>query len=224
LMFLIWLWSNRQVIARQKALGLLVEERTRELESEKAELVKAKAVLAQQARHDFLTGLLNRGAISQVIEDEMKRAARDRCMLTVVMVDLDHFKRVNDTHGHLVGDDVLREVARRLSSNLRTYDRVGRFGGEEFVIVMPGFADDSLERIKDLHRQAMEDPFVVGNISLRLTCSFGVAKFRPELSRLESLLNLADQALYAAKANGRDRVETADTLASPAFGMIPSIE
>jgi diguanylate cyclase (GGDEF)-like protein len=70
----------------------------------------------------------------------------------------------------------------------------------------------------------MEDPFVVGSVSLRLTCSFGVAKFRPELSRLESLLNLADQALYAAKANGRDRVETADTLASPAFGMVPSME
>jgi diguanylate cyclase (GGDEF)-like protein len=212
LMFFIWLWSNRQVMARQKELRLLVEERTLELENEKAELVKAKAILAQQASHDFLTGLLNRGAISQVIEDEMERASRERTSLTVVMVDLDHFKRVNDTHGHLVGDDVLREVARRLSSNLRTYDRVGRFGGEEFLIVMPGFSDDSQQRILDLHRLATEDPFVVGSVSMRLTCSFGVAHFRPELSRLESLLDLADQALYVAKAKGRDRIETADTV------------
>ncbi len=212
LILLVWLWSNRQVIARQNELKLLVEERTSELENEKTELIKAKAILAQQARHDFLTGLLNRGAISEVIEEEMNRALREQSSLAVVMVDMDHFKAINDTHGHLVGDDVLREIARRLSSNLRAYDRIGRFGGEEFLIVMPGFSEDSLQRIKDLHRQATKDPFVMGDVSLRITCSFGVAQFRPKHSTLESLLNDADQALYAAKANGRDRVETAEMI------------
>jgi diguanylate cyclase (GGDEF)-like protein len=210
LIILIWRWSNRQVMARQNELRLLVEERTHELESEKAELLKAKAILAQQARHDFLTGLLNRGAISEVIEEEMNRARRDRSSLAVVMVDMDHFKKVNDTYGHLVGDEALRETARRLSGNLRAYDRVGRFGGEEFVIVMPGISEDSLQRIMELHRQVTQDSFAVGDVSLRLTCSFGVAQFRPEHSTLESLLDLADQALYTAKANGRNRVETAE--------------
>jgi len=212
LIFVIWIWSNRQVIARQNALKLLVKARTLELESEKAELIKAKAFLAQQAKQDFLTGLLNRGAISQVIEQEMERAQRERSSLTVVMVDLDHFKEVNDSYGHLFGDDVLREFAKRLSSNLRPYDRAGRFGGEEFLVVMPGLSQDSLDRIRNLHRQVTLDSFVVGSVSLRISCSFGVAQFRPELNTLESLLNLADKALYAAKANGRDRVETADGL------------
>lgn len=211
LIFLVWRWANRHMIARQNELSDLVKARTRELESEKAALVKAKSILVQQARSDFLTGLLNRGAISQLIEIEMKRARRFRSPLTVVLMDLDYFKKVNDTHGHLVGDEVLREVARRLSASLRAYDRVGRFGGEEFLIVMPGLSEDSPQRIHDLHQEAMRDPIVVGDLSLQLTCSFGVAHFRPEIATLESLLDLADQALYLAKANGRNRVEIADT-------------
>ena len=206
---LIWRWGNRQLIARQNELSNLVKARTRELEREKSELVKAKSILADQARSDFLTGLLNRGAISQLIEVEMKRARRFRSSLTVVLMDLDYFKKVNDTHGHLVGDEVLREVARRLSASLRAYDRVGRFGGEEFLIVMPGLSHHSPQRIHDLHRETLRDPIVVGDLSLQLTCSFGVAHFRPEIATLESLIDLADQALYLAKANGRNRIETA---------------
>jgi diguanylate cyclase (GGDEF)-like protein len=212
LIFFTWRWSNRQVFMRQRELGLLVEQRTRELEREKAELLKSRAILADQARSDFLTGLLNRGAISQLIEIEMKRARRFRSSLTVVLMDLDNFKKVNDTYGHLVGDEVLREVARRLSANLRAYDRVGRFGGEEFLIVMPGLSHDSPYRIHELHRDTMRDPIVVGELSLQLTCSFGVAQFSPEQIRLESLLDLADRALYLAKANGRNRIESSESL------------
>ena len=212
LIFFIWRWVNRKMIARQNELRNLVKARTRELETEKAELVKAKSILAEQARSDFLTGLLNRGAISQLIEIEMKRARRFRSPLTVVLMDLDLFKKVNDTHGHLVGDEVLREVARRLTARMRAYDRVGRFGGEEFLIAMPGLSENSFQRIHDLHRDAMRDPVVVGNLSLQLTCSFGVAHFTPELTTLESLLDLADRALYLAKANGRNRIEIAESV------------
>jgi len=214
LIIFIWRWGNRQLIARQNELRRLVKARTRELEKEKAELVKAKSILTLQARSDFLTGLLNRGAISQLIEIEMKRARRFRSPLTLVMMDLDFFKKVNDTHGHLVGDEVLREIARRLSANLRAYDRAGRFGGEEFLIVMPGLSEGSIERIHDLHREVMRDPVAVGDISLQLTCSLGVAHFRPEIGTLESLIDLADQALYAAKAHGRNCVQTAESIYS----------
>jgi len=210
LIFLVWLWTNRFMIERQNELRQLVRARTCELETEKAELLEAKAALAQQASHDSLTGLMNRGAIFRVLEEEMIQAQREKTRLAVLLADLDHFKDVNDTYGHLVGDDVLREFARRLSNNLRPYDHAGRFGGEEFLIVMPGLREGHEHRIRDLHRQLCQKSLVLLGMELTVTCSIGVAWFHPEISNLESLLKMADQALYAAKANGRNRVETAE--------------
>ena len=212
LVLLIWIWTNRFMIARQNELKRLVKARTRELEAEKAELLEAKAALAQQASHDSLTGLMNRAAIFRVVEEEMRQAERERTCLAVILADLDHFKDVNDTYGHLVGDDVLREFALRLSNNLRPYDHAGRFGGEEFLIVMPGLSDQCGDRVRELQQCLSQEPFDCGDVKLRVTCSVGVAWFHPGIRDTELLLNLADQALYAAKANGRNRVEVAGEL------------
>ncbi|HTQ56094.1 MAG TPA: two-component regulator propeller domain-containing protein [Bryobacteraceae bacterium] len=212
LVFLVWLWANRLMIARQNELRRLVKARTRELETEKAELLQAKAILSQQATHDFLTGLLNREAILRVLEQAMIQARRQNSHLAVLLADLDHFKAINDTYGHLAGDDVLREFARRLKYNLRPYDHAGRFGGEEFLIIMPGLPQENADRVQDLHRQLSQNPVVSRDLELAITCSIGVAWFDPEMTGLESLLKLADLALYTAKSNGRNRIETAGSL------------
>jgi diguanylate cyclase (GGDEF)-like protein len=216
LTFAEWRW----MIARQRELRALVEERTRELEVEKAELLRTKAVLAQRAVLDSLTGLFNRDAIFEVLEHEVKRARQEGQSIAVVLTDLDHFKRINDTYGHLIGDDVLREFARRIRINLRACDNVGRFGGEELLVLMPaaanepGTKDESNHRIRELHRRVTQEPFVFNDLVLRVTCSFGVAWFPGPGNTVEALLSRSDQALYAAKALGRDRVEVAGQVRS----------
>lgn len=216
LILLGWLWTHRFMLRRQNELKYLVKMRTRELEAEKAELLEAKAALAQQAAHDSLTGLMNRAAIYQVVEQQMRQTEREKTPFVVMLADLDHFKDVNDTHGHLVGDEVLREFSRRLNHNLRPYDHAGRFGGEEFLILMPGLSDDCGERIRALHRDLCQRPFVCGKVELTVTCSIGVAAYDAEFRDVESLLHSADLALYAAKENGRNRVEFARAAGTPA--------
>jgi len=213
MILLVWFWTHRFMIARQNELKRLVKARTRELEAEKAELLAAKAILSQQATHDYLTGLLNREAILGVLEKEMIKAQRENACLAVLLIDLDHFKSVNDSYGHLAGDDVLREFAQRLKNNLRPYDHAGRFGGEEFLIVMPGLHVDHADRIVDLHRQLCQKSRTSPDVELTITCSIGAAWFHAGIGSTESLLKLADRALYTAKTNGRNRIETAE--ASP---------
>src|SRR6266496_1569866 len=212
LIFLVWLWTNRVMIARQNELKHLVKARTLELEAEKTELLEAKAALALQVSHDPLTGLLNRRAIFHVLEQDMDRAQRENTSLAVLLLDLDHFKHVNDTYGHLVGDEVLRAFARNLERKLRPYDHAGRFGGEEFLIVLPGLDERREDRIHELHQQLCQKHLVSSGVELCVNCSVGVAWFDPGIRNIESLLQLADQALYRAKANGRNCVETAEGL------------
>lgn len=195
-MFLAWVWTNRFMIARQNELRRLVEARTRELEAEKAELLEAKAALAEQATHDSLTGLMNRAAILRVLETEMRKAEREGSSFAVVLADIDHFKQVNDTYGHIVGDDVLREFGQRLGVHLRSYDQAGRFGGEEFLIVMPGFSIQHTSRIEEFQRDLSHQQFRTGDVQLHIRCSVGVAFWNSEIRSRESLLLLADRALY----------------------------
>jgi diguanylate cyclase (GGDEF)-like protein len=206
-----WRWSNRLAIARRHALECQVKERTRELEEKNASLLDARAALMEQATRDSLTGILNRGAIYSVLQHEIERARREEHPLVAVMADVDHFKRINDVYGHQCGDSVLREVTQRLRSAIRTYDSLGRYGGEEFLILIPGLGDaesgDLIERIRKIIE---EDPFLCGEASPRVTCSFGVAWLGAG-DDLEALIHAADQALYQAKANGRNRVEFAVT-------------
>ena len=174
-----------------------------------ADLVKAREALREQATHDPLTGLWNRYALLEALEREHSRAAREGTPLAVIMVDLDHFKHVNDTYGHLAGDAVLRETAGRMQAVVRSYDLVGRFGGEEFLIVLPGTSGANASQLAERLRTAVaHDP--VGHDVLRIpvTASFGIGASGTALSGdPQTLIRLADEALYRAKEKGRNRIE-----------------
>jgi diguanylate cyclase (GGDEF)-like protein len=199
---------TRVLVRRQGELARMVEERTKQLETEKAALEAARRELQIQATHDSLTGIANRGAILEHLERELSRALRDGSPLGVVLLDLDHFKRVNDEHGHLCGDAVLRDSAVRLRANLRGYDMVGRYGGEEFLLLFPGWeAATGAGRIEDLLRTISGTPFRTKEAEIDLTCSIGVAGFLPEHDANDAteILRRADAELYAAKNAGRNR-------------------
>jgi diguanylate cyclase (GGDEF)-like protein len=178
-----------------------------------AALIRAQGALQFEAAHDRLTLIWNRGAILDLLKGEIERSRRNNDSLGVIMADVDFFKQVNDAHGHFVGDAVLREVARRLASALRGYDSVGRFGGEEFLITVPGCDALNLMVTAERLRRAIADQPVESTAGpVPVTLSLGVVAAQPNESRLidpEALLRDADEALYAAKARGRNRVETA---------------
>jgi two-component system cell cycle response regulator len=179
-------------------------ERAQILESTRAE-AKQLEVLAHT---DPLTQVLNRRALTVRLASEMERARRYDSILTLLMVDLDHFKKVNDTMGHLVGDDVLREVAQLLADSIRSVDLVARYGGEEFVVVLPETRLDGAVTFAQRLRERIETtPFVSAVGGLRLTASIGVATYPgPDTHSVDDLFAHADEALYRAKAEGRNRV------------------
>jgi len=168
--------------------------------------------MRELALRDGLTGLWNRRALDGILQTELARAPREGRPLTVVMVDADHFKRINDAHGHLAGDAVLKEIASRLVANTRAYDSVGRYGGEEFMIVLPGLQAGRTEdraRIEAFHHAVGARPMRLGpQLEATVTCSFGVVVIGPaEAVSVEEIVRRADEALYRAKALGRDRIE-----------------
>jgi two-component system, cell cycle response regulator len=175
------------------------------------ELISARDALQFQATHDPLTGIGNRGEILNQVQRELARSLRTERPLGVILGDVDHFKRVNDTYGHLTGDAVLRGVALRLSALLRTYDSVGRYGGEEFVVLAPLSDSIGTMHMAERIRAGIEaTKFDTSAGDLRLTMSFGVAIRDAGHARdTEALLLAADAALYRAKAAGRNRVELA---------------
>lgn len=163
--------------------------------------------LIAQATHDSLTGLLNREAILDALKKELVRAIRTRNPLAVIMADIDHFKTINDTHGHPAGDIVLRDAASKMLGSLRSYDSLGRYGGEEFLIVAPGCNLAEAAQLAERLRKAVggtgaDSP----GRSPAVTLSFGVADISAG-QEFDDLLRAADMALYAAKKRGRDRVE-----------------
>lgn len=163
--------------------------------------------LVSQATHDSLTGLLNRSAILEVLQKELIRSVREKSPVAAIMTDIDHFKNINDTHGHLAGDVVLRETALRLSSSLRAYDSVGRYGGEEFLIVAPSCSvAGGAELAERLRKSVCEAPVDSSGSAIAVTMSFGVAA-TCEIKQVNQLLHMADEALYAAKKAGRNKVE-----------------
>jgi len=176
-------------------------------------LLRAQQALQFEADHDPLTGLWNRGAILDLLRKETQRQQRSGVPIGVMMADLDHFKKINDTHGHLVGDSVLQACAQRLAGGVRAYDSVGRYGGEEFLIMVPGCDSHDLVASAERLRAAIANHEIQTTAGLLLvTISIGVVSSagtsQAELD-YESLLYQADEALYAAKANGRNRVEVA---------------
>jgi len=189
---------------------LLVGKRILDLQDE---LVAARESMRHAATHDSLTGLLNRGEIFGMLERELERARRERNPLSVILGDIDHFKQVNDTCGHLFGDEALQEMARRLHSKLRVYDGVGRYGGEEFLLVLPSCGQqDALARANELREIIAATPIMHGGVARSITMSMGVAVSEcTGVKELEALLSRADAALYAAKERGRNRVEHLDS-------------
>ena len=161
------------------------------------------------AHTDPLTEVLNRRALSERLTDEMERVRRYESTVSMLLIDLDHFKRINDSHGHLVGDDVLMEVAALLQRAVRAVDVVARYGGEEFVIVLPETSPFGATTFAERIRELIDaHPFTqVRGQPLHLTTSIGVASYpTPGIESLEDLFAAADQALYRAKAEGRNRV------------------
>jgi diguanylate cyclase (GGDEF)-like protein len=175
------------------------------------DLIEAREALRERATRDPLTGLWNHEEILLILEREAARARREGCDLSLIMADLDHFKRVNDTHGHMAGDAVLRQTAVRIRASVRTYDSVGRYGGEEFLVVLPGCDRDGVaslaERIRGrIGNKGMEIPEGM----VRVTLSLGAATRDKETTvDVNSLVRAADQALYRAKEKGRNRIEMA---------------
>ena len=175
------------------------------------QLIHAQDLLQIRATQDALTGLWNRGAILELLSKELARARRTSGSIGIILADLDHFKRVNDTYGHLAGDIVLREAAQRMRSSMRDYDVIGRYGGEEFLVIVPesGFAS-TVAQAERLRRAVAEAPVITPEGSIAITISLGVTAGGGEDSlAAESLVRAADAALYQAKKLGRNRVEAA---------------
>lgn len=171
---------------------------------------RADEANARLAIEDPLTGALNRRAFMAALEREVQRAARSRLPLALLLIDVDHFKQVNDRHGHLVGDAVLRHVVQCLRERLRAQDLLARYGGEEFVVLAPDTPAEGLQHLADKLREAIHDnvpPMPQLVEPLRVTISIGALARRVSPGTLsDELLQAADQALYRAKAQGRNRV------------------
>lgn len=187
----------------QRNLEDVVAQRTRELEQSNRELKRV-------ARTDALTGVLNRGRFEEEFETLLTRAQRYRRPLTLCLLDLDHFKSINDNHGHAVGDEVLRRVCAICRPILRDADVFARYGGEEFAILMEQADIDTASQVAERMRATLEDAPVKlkSGLELHVTGSFGLATVTEETGNRKQLFQQADQALYRAKANGRNRVET----------------
>ncbi|HTY93204.1 MAG TPA: diguanylate cyclase [Steroidobacteraceae bacterium] len=187
-----WRWQNQRIHRRQLAM----EQEHREREA-----------LLVRATRDALTGLWNRATILEFLTGEMDQARKHGGALAVAVIDVDFFKRINDTLGHAGGDEVLKELARRLRAALRQRDSLGRYGGEELLVVMPGLTREDRGGLMDaLRANIAAMPFQVGEAGLRVTVSIGVAWMESVHEAPDSLIRRADAALYQAKAAGRNRV------------------
>ncbi len=180
------------------------------------QLIAVREAMRRQAMRDSLTGAWNHAAILDILRREMARSERDGTPISAILADIDHFKRVNDTFGHLAGDEALCEAFRRMAAAMRPYDTIGRYGGEEFLIVLPGCDESDTLQICERLRGAIADaPLRHNGAEISITISAGaVIHDHAAPADSQALLQAADQALYRAKHAGRNRIVLA-----PAFAV-----
>jgi two-component system cell cycle response regulator len=174
-------------------------------------LTASRDAVEFQATHDSLTSAFNRGAVLDTLRDELTRSLRGLPPPAVIMADLDHFKAVNDGHGHGAGDEVLRETTRRMQATLRPYDRLGRWGGEEFLFVLPACGEiGAAHAAERLRRVVSNTPMQIGETTIGVSASFGVAVPNDPNEDAETLIRRVDAALRRSKRDGRNRVSAGD--------------
>jgi diguanylate cyclase (GGDEF)-like protein len=206
LSFALYFLRVRYLVIHAHKIEEKLNQRTGELHLAVKVAKDAQSALKELAMKDSLTNLWNRRVIFEMLEREVSRAQRDHLPIAVVMIDLDHFKNVNDTYGHLTGDAVLQVTAKRIAELMRPYDFAGRYGGEEFLIVLPGCsAMNGIQRAEDFRRAIAETPVPTAAGLLTVTCSLGVASHDGVIPA-EDLIHHADEALYRAKRVGRNCV------------------
>ena len=202
---LLWRGRIHLLVSQKQQLEIAVQHRTEELEGEKLELVRAQERMRHYAEHDDLTGLWNHRIILDRLRQELDRAFRAHSQLSVILVDLDHFKNINDTFGHPAGDLVLRQISTIFQRSVRSYDWVGRYGGEEFLLILPATSFVSARIRAEQFRMSVQTAAIVdGEKTIHITASFGVASGYP--ADFEAMIHTADAALYRAKNAGRNCV------------------
>jgi two-component system, cell cycle response regulator len=201
--------------ARMRAM-LRIKRLQDELDQKNRELEDANKRLKKLSITDGLTGLYNHRHVHQLLHDEFERSSRTGEPVAVAMIDLDRFKRINDTYGHPTGDVVLYETAKILGETAREIDMVGRYGGEEFIVILPNTGEEEAEHFAERVRQAVEAYVFRDEVNeIRMTTSAGVAALpAPDVDSPETLLKRADEALYEAKESGRNRVVRASEISA----------
>ncbi|MBO0497035.1 diguanylate cyclase [Pseudomonas sp. Marseille-Q1929] len=169
-------------------------------------LSEHKRALSALSRTDSLTGLLNHGSWKDLLHIKFHKCQQQQSQATIALIDIDHFKQINDTHGHIVGDAVLRQLSLELRRNLRENDLAGRYGGDEFCVILPQMPLEEAAQVMERMRETFGNYRNPQIPELRVSLSIGLADFQPGFSDAAMWLNAADRALYAAKATGRNRV------------------
>ncbi len=189
----IYISAKKESQEEKERLEKLVQERTKEIEL--------------LSKTDALTKLWNRRYLEEMLQMEFKRARRYNHDLSLIVVDLDHFKKINDTYGHIAGDEVLKEVAKRIKKSLRETDFVGRYGGEEIVVILPETDAEKAFNIAQKIKKALEsEPVLFNGTEIKVTASLGISQLRKEHNCYERLFHEADEALYEAKRRGRNTI------------------
>jgi diguanylate cyclase (GGDEF)-like protein/PAS domain S-box-containing protein len=208
----IWLEIYTYPIFNEMGKVMNVIEYTRDITQRKRSEAERDILvdrLQYLSRIDDLTGLLNRRVLIEKLEDEVRRIERYKSKLSLIICDIDYFKEINDKYGHDIGDKVLRMVSRLFTESIRSTDIIGRYGGDEFLVILPETNIEGAKEIAERIRSSVENfKFKVGEMLINPTVSLGIAEFNPEKEDVSELIKRADNALYIAKGKGRNRVYT----------------